>query len=104
MRVHCFLQVMAAVIASNEVAKIMAQIRQGESRLDTITASAAGLEQQLKTLMTHKGESTDTPHPMFEQVGLYPLPCPAHTHTSTLLCADTAVGHSLQSCIRGDRA
>ena len=71
---------MAAVIASNEVAKIMAQIRQGESRLDTITASAAGLEQQLKTLMTHKGESTDTPHPMFEQVRLYPLPLPAHTH------------------------
>ena len=60
---------MAAVIASNEVAKIMAQIRQGESRLDAITASAAGLEQQLKTLMSHKGEATDTPHPMFEQVG-----------------------------------
>ena len=103
MRVHCFLQVMAAVIASNEVAKIMAQIRQGESRLDTITASAAGLEQQLKTLMTHKGESTDTPHPMFEQVRVYPSPA-SRTHTSTLMCTNIAVGHRLQSCICGASA
>jgi hypothetical protein len=67
--------VMEGFIASNEIAKVMAQISQSDRKLAELEERMATLEQQLKAVLTHRGEATNAPHPVFEQVCVSRVRC-----------------------------
>ena len=60
-------RVMEAIIESNEAAKIAARIAAADEKLEAATKAIQRLEEQLKAVLTHRGEASTTPMPEIER-------------------------------------